>query len=140
MQAEASKAGDANKKEGDAFLAANAKKPGVVTLPSGLQYRVIKDGSGTSPKVSDVATVHYEGKLVNGTVFDSSYKRGEPAQFQPRNVIKGWTEALQLMKTGSEWELFIPPDLAYGPQGRPSIPPNSTLIFKVELIAVNGQK
>ncbi len=140
MQAEAAKVGGANKAEGDAFLAANAKKPGVVTLPSGLQYKVIKDGTGSSPKPSDVATVHYEGKLVNGTVFDSSYKRGEPAQFQPNQVIRGWTEALQLMKTGSEWELYIPSDLAYGPQGRPSIPPNSTLIFKVELIAVNGQK
>ncbi len=140
MQAEAMKVGSANKQEGDAFLAANAKKPGIITLPSGLQYRVIKDGTGHSPKSSDVATVHYEGKLVNGTIFDSSYKRGEPAQFQPNQVIRGWTEALQLMKTGAEWELFIPSDLAYGPQGRPSIPPNSTLIFKVELIAVNGQK
>jgi FKBP-type peptidyl-prolyl cis-trans isomerase len=140
MQAEAAKVGGANKQDGDAFLAANAKKPGVTTLPSGLQYKVLKEGIGHSPKASDVATVHYEGKLVNGTVFDSSYKRGEPAQFQPNQVIRGWTEALQLMKTGAEWELYIPSDLAYGPQGRPSIPPNSTLIFKVELIAVNGQK
>jgi FKBP-type peptidyl-prolyl cis-trans isomerase FklB len=142
MQAEAAKIGGANKQEGDAFLAANAKKPGVVTLPSGLQYKVIKDGTGSSPKPSDVATVHYEGKLVNGTVFDSSYKRGEPTQFQPNQVIPGWKEALQLMKTGSEWELYVPSDLGYGPRGNPQggIAPNSTLIFKVELIAVNGQK
>jgi FKBP-type peptidyl-prolyl cis-trans isomerase FklB len=140
MQAEASKIGDANKKEGDAFLAANAKKPGVVTTPSGLQYKVIKDGTGSSPKPTDVATVHYEGRLLNGEVFDSSYKKGEPVQFQPNGVIPGWTEALQLMKTGAQWELYIPAILAYGPRGRPSIPPNSTLIFKVELLAVNGGK
>ncbi|HEY2155819.1 MAG TPA: FKBP-type peptidyl-prolyl cis-trans isomerase [Isosphaeraceae bacterium] len=140
MQAEAAKVGGANKQEGDAFLAANAKKPGVTTLPSGLQYKVLKEGTGHSPKASDVATVHYEGKLINGQVFDSSYKRGEPTQFQPNQVIRGWTEALQLMKTGSEWELYIPSDLAYGPGGNRGIPPNSTLVFKVELIAVNGQK
>jgi FKBP-type peptidyl-prolyl cis-trans isomerase len=140
MQAEAAKVGGANKQEGDAFLAANAKKPGVIALPSGLQYKVLKEGTGSSPKPSDVATVHYEGKLLNGQVFDSSYKRGEPAQFQPNQVIAGWKEALQLMKTGSEWELFVPSDLAYGPGGNRGIPPNSTLIFKVELIAVNGQK
>lgn len=136
----AAKAGEANKREGDAFLVQNAKNPGVVALPSGLQYKVIKQGTGTSPKATDVCTVHYEGRLVNGTIFDSSYKRGEPAQFQPTQVIKGWTEALQLMKTGAEWELYVPANLAYREQGRPSIPPNSTLIFRVELIAVNGQK
>lgn len=140
MQAEAAKIGDANKKEGEAFLAANSKKPGVVTTPSGLQYKVIKDGTGSSPKPSDVATVHYEGRLLNGQVFDSSYKKGEPAQFQPVQVIPGWKEALPMMKTGAQWELYIPSALAYGPRGTPTIPPNSTLIFKVELLGVNGGK
>ena len=140
MQAEASKIGDANKKEGDAFLAANAKKPGIVTTRSGLQYKVIKDGTGSSPKPTDVATVHYEGRLLSGKVFDSSYTKGEPAQFQPVQVIPGWKEALPMMKTGAQWELYIPSDLAYGPRGTPNIPPNSALIFKVELLGVNGGK
>ena len=135
------KVGEAKKREGDAFLAANAKKPGIQTTASGLQYKVVKQGTGSSPKPTDVATVHYEGRLLDGNVFDSSYKRGEPVQFQPVQVIPGWKEALQLMKTGSEWELYVPSDLAYGPRGNPpNIPPNSTLIFKVELLAVNGQK
>jgi FKBP-type peptidyl-prolyl cis-trans isomerase FklB len=142
MQAEAAKVGDANKKEGDAFLAANAKKPGVVTLPSGLQYKVIQDGTGHSPKVGDAVTVHYEGRLLNGQVFDSSYKKGEPAVFplQPNGLIPGWVEALPLMKTGAKWELFIPSSLAYGSRGTPGIPPNATLIFTVEPLLVNGQK
>lgn len=143
MQAEAAKAGDAAKKEGDAFLAANAKKPGVVTLPSGLQYRVEQEGAGKSPKLGDAVTVHYEGRLVNGQVFDSSYRKGEPVAFQLQRggLIAGWVEALPLMKTGAKWELYIPGDLGYGPRGHgPTIPPNTTLIFKVELLLVNGQK
>ena len=128
--------------EGTAFLAQNAKKPGVQTTASGLQYKVIKDGTGTSPKPTDACTVHYEGRFLDGRVFDSSYKRGEPTQFQPVQVIPGWKEALQLMKTGAVWELYVPSDLGYGPRGNPQggIPPNATLIFKVELLQVNGQK
>jgi FKBP-type peptidyl-prolyl cis-trans isomerase len=119
-----------------AYLIDNKKKKGVRVLPSGLQYRVISQGKGKTPKVTDTVTVHYKGTLVDGTEFDSSYKRGQPATFPVNGVIKGWTEALQLMKEGSTWELVIPADLAYGEQGRPSIPPNSTLIFEVELISV----
>jgi FKBP-type peptidyl-prolyl cis-trans isomerase FklB len=130
--------GERNKTLGDQFLAENAKKPGVHTLPSGLQYKVINDGTGASPKATDTVVVHYRGTLIDGTEFDSSYKRGEPATFPVNGVIRGWTEALQLMKPGSKWQLFIPADLAYGPRGRPSIPPNSTLLFDVELIAVSA--
>jgi len=118
------------------FMEENASKEGVVTLPSGLQYKVVKEGAGASPVATDTVKVNYEGKLLDGTVFDSSYKRGEPMTFQANKVIKGWTEALQLMKPGAEWELYIPADLAYGRQGRPGIPPNSMLIFKVELLEV----
>jgi FKBP-type peptidyl-prolyl cis-trans isomerase FklB len=125
-----------NLEEGKAFLAKNAKKKGVKTLPSGLQYRVITEGAGASPKAGDTVTVHYRGTFLDGTEFDSSYKRGEPASFQVDGVIAGWTEALQLMKTGSNWELFVPSELAYGERGMGRIPPNSTLIFEVELIAV----
>jgi FKBP-type peptidyl-prolyl cis-trans isomerase len=125
---------DKNKKEGDAFLAENKKKPGVKSLPSGLQYKVITEGKGKSPKDTDTVTVHYSGKLIDGTEFDSSYKRNEPATFGVTQVIKGWTEALQLMKEGSKWQLVIPANLAYGEGGRPGIPPNSVLIFEVELI------
>jgi FKBP-type peptidyl-prolyl cis-trans isomerase FklB len=121
----------------DNFLIENKKKPGVVTLPSGLQYQVITQGNGKSPKATDTVTTNYEGKLVDGTVFDSSYKRGEPASFPVNGVIKGWTEALQLMKVGSKWKLFIPSDLAYGPQGRPPvIGPNAVLVFDIELLDV----
>lgn len=124
-------------KLGDAFLALNKTKPGVVTLPDGLQYRIITQGKGAKPKSSDVVTVHYEGKLINGTEFDSSYKRGEPTTFPVNGVIPGWVEALQLMPVGSEWELFIPAKLAYGEQGAPPIiGPNETLIFKVKLIDI----
>lgn len=125
-----------NRKAGAAFLEENKKKPGVVTLPSGLQYRVIREGSGDSPKATDTVAVHYRGRLIDGTEFDSSYSRGQPATFNVSGVIKGWTEALQLMKPGAKWELFIPADLAYGDAGRPNIPPGSTLIFEVELISV----
>ncbi len=122
---------------GAAFLAANQKKPGVVTLPDGLQYKVIVEGKGEKPTQTDTVTVHYAGTLINGKEFDSSYKRGEPATFPVGGVIAGWTEALQLMPVGSTWELFIPASLAYGEQGAGGvIGPNETLIFKVQLISV----
>lgn len=123
--------------EGEAFLKENKTKPGVVVLPSGLQYKVLKKGTGRSPSATDGVKVHYRGTLVNGTEFDSSYARGEPAEFGLTQVIKGWTEALQLMKEGGKWQLFIPSDLAYGESGRPpTIPPSSVLIYEVELIEV----
>jgi FKBP-type peptidyl-prolyl cis-trans isomerase FklB len=131
--------GEKNKKEGDAFLAKNKKENGVETLPSGLQYKVITEGKGKAPKASDTVTVNYSGTLINGTEFDSSYKRGQPATFPVSGVIKGWTEALQLMKEGSKWHLVIPADLAYGEQGRPGIPPNSVLIFDVELLSIKSK-
>jgi len=126
------------KKEGEDFLAENKKKKGVTTLPSGLQYEVLKAGTGKQPKATDSVTVNYEGKLINGTVFDSSYKRGEPASFQVNGVIKGWTEALQLMKAGSKWRLYIPSELAYGASPRPGGPirPHDPLVFEVELLDV----
>jgi len=122
--------------EGRDFLAANAKKPGVVTLPSGLQYKVIREGTGKTPGPHDSVTVHYRGTLINGNEFDSSYSRGKPATFGVGRVIAGWTEALQLMKEGAKWQLFIPPKLAYGDKQTGNIEPNSTLIFEVELISV----
>jgi FKBP-type peptidyl-prolyl cis-trans isomerase FklB len=121
----------------ETFFAANKKEKGVMTLPSGLQYKVEKAGTGKSPAKDDSVTVHYRGTLLSGQVFDSSYKRGEPATFQVDQVIPGWTEALQLMKEGAKWRLFIPPDLAYGERGNPAIPPNSALIFDVELLKVD---
>ncbi len=129
---------DRNQKEGDAFLAANAKKPGVKTLPSGLQYLVIKEGTGKRPAATDAVTVHYRGTLIDGTTeFDSSYKRGQPATFPLNQVIKGWTEGVQLMKEGAKYKFFIPPHLAYGPRGAGNIiGPNETLIFEVELLSV----
>lgn len=128
---------DKNKKEGEAFLAENKKKEGVITLPSGLQYKVIKEGEGNVPKATDTVTVHYRGTLIDGTEFDSSYSRGEPATFPVNGVIPGWTEALQLMKTGSKWQLFIPSNLAYGERGAGGkIAPNSSLIFDVELLSI----
>ncbi len=127
-----------NRKEGEAFLADNKKKEGVKTTPSGLQYKVIKDGNGPTPKMADTVTVNYRGTLINGTEFDSSYKREEPATFPVNSVIPGWTEAMQMMKVGSKWHLFVPANLAYGEQGAgPQIGPNSTLIFEVELTAIN---
>jgi len=129
-----------NKKDGEAFLAENKKKPGVKTLPSGLQYKVITDGKGPTPKETDTVSTNYKGTLIDGTEFDSSYKRGEPATFPVNGVIKGWTEALQLMKVGSKWQLFIPPDLAYGPRGAGQvIGPNATLVFEVELLSIGDK-
>ena len=122
------------------FLAENKKKEGVKTLPSVLQYKILKKGKGKSPQATDSVSVNYRGTLVDGTEFDNSYKRGQPATFPVNGVIRGWTEALQLMNEGSKWELVIPSELAYGPSGRPGIPPNSTLIFEVELISVNPKQ
>jgi len=129
--------GEANKKEGATFLAANKAKDGVVTLPSGLQYKILKAGTGPKPAAADTVSVNYRGTLINGTEFDSSYKRGQPATFGVTGVIKGWTEALQLMPVGSKWQLFIPADLAYGERGAGAdIAPNATLIFEVELLSI----
>jgi FKBP-type peptidyl-prolyl cis-trans isomerase FklB len=129
--------GEANGKEGSEFLKKNKEQAGVVTLPSGLQYKVITEGKGAKPKSTDTVTVDYEGTLVNGKVFDSSYQRGQPVSFPVSGVIKGWTEALQLMPEGSTWNLYIPANLAYGEQSpSPNIGPNSTLVFKVHLISI----
>jgi FKBP-type peptidyl-prolyl cis-trans isomerase FklB len=129
--------GEKNLAEGKAFLAGNAKKQGVKTLPSGLQYKVLSAGKGKTPKASDTVTVHYRGTLIDGSEFDSSVSRGQPATFKVDGVIPGWTEALQLMKESDKWQLFIPAALAYGERGAPPrIPPQSTLIFEVELISV----
>jgi len=139
-EAEANKlVADANSKEGEEFLTANAQKEGVTTTESGLQYKVITEGTGPKPGPTDKVTVHYRGTLIDGTEFDSSFGRGEPATFGVNQVIPGWTEALQLMPEGSKWELYIPSDLAYGPGGAPpEIGPNSTLIFEVELLDAGG--
>jgi FKBP-type peptidyl-prolyl cis-trans isomerase FklB len=128
--------GDNNKKEGDAFLAENKTREGVVTLESGLQYKILKAGEGRKPTIDDSVVCHYRGTLINGTEFDSSYKRNQPATFPVKGVIKGWTEALQLMPTGSKWQLFIPSTLAYGERGAGNVGPNATLIFEVELISI----
>jgi FKBP-type peptidyl-prolyl cis-trans isomerase len=134
-------AAEANHKAAAAFLAENAKKPGIVTTASGLQYKVLAPGSGDSPKPTDEVTVNYRGTLLDGTEFDSSYKRGEPATFPVNRVIPGWTEALQLMKPGAKFQLFVPPQLAYDLRSRPPIPPGSLLIFEVELLSVKpGQQ
>lgn len=126
-----------NKLAGEEFLTINKNKPGIVTLPSGLQYQIIKKGEGKIPAATDTVKVHYEGTLIDGHVFDSSIKRGTPATFGITQVIKGWTEALQLMPVGSKWKLFIPSELAYGEQGAGNaIEPNSTLIFEVELLDI----
>lgn len=127
-----------NKEEGDAFLAANKGKPGVVALPSGLQYKVIQNGDGPKPTAADTVVCNYKGTLIDGTEFDSSYKRGQPATFPVNQVIKGWTEALQLMPVGSKWELYIPSNLAYGERGTQGGPigPNETLVFEVELLSI----
>jgi FKBP-type peptidyl-prolyl cis-trans isomerase FklB len=137
-QAEKSKVlGEKNKKEGESFLAENKKKEGVKTLPSGLQYKVITEGKGKQPKAADTVVTNYKGTLLDGIEFDSSYKRNQPATFPVNGVIKGWTEALQLMKEGSKWQLFIPSELAYGERGAGAqIGPNATLIFEVELISI----
>jgi FKBP-type peptidyl-prolyl cis-trans isomerase FklB len=130
-------AGEKNAAEGTKFLEENKKKEGVKTTASGLQYKAIKEGTGAQPKGNDTVTVNYRGTLINGTEFDSSYKRGQPATFPLNGVIKGWTEGLQLMKTGSKYQFFVPPNLAYGDRALgPDIAPNSTLIFDVELLGV----
>jgi FKBP-type peptidyl-prolyl cis-trans isomerase FklB len=125
-----------NLKKGEAFLAENAKKPGVVTLPSGLQYKVLKKGSGSPPHAGDTVEVQYRGRFIDGTEFDSSYRRGEPASFRVDGVIKGWTEALQLMPAGSAWQIFVPAKLAYGNRRYGRIPANSTLIFEIKLVSI----
>jgi FKBP-type peptidyl-prolyl cis-trans isomerase FklB len=134
MQQKKIEAGQKNAAETQKFLSDNKGKDGVKTTSSGLQYKVLKEGNGAQPKSSDTVTVNYRGTLTDGTEFDSSYKRGQPATFPVAGVIKGWTEALQLMKVGSKYQLFIPPDLGYGPTGQGAIPPNAVLIFEVELL------
>lgn len=129
--------GEKTKAEGEKFLGENKKKEGVKTTPSGLQYKVIKEGTGPQPKDTDTVTVQYRGTLIDGTEFDSSYKRGQPAEFPVTGVIKGWTEALLMMKVGSKYQLFVPSNLAYGERAMgPDIGPNSTLIFEVELVGI----
>lgn len=141
QEAKMAQLGDANKKEGATFLATNKAKEGVVALPSGLQYKVLKQGSGPKPTASDTVVCNYRGTLIDGKEFDSSYKRGQPASFPVSGVIRGWTEALQLMPVGSKWELFIPSDLAYGDRGAGAdIGPGSTLVFEVELLSIQGKK
>lgn len=138
QEEEAKTAGDKNRKDGEAFLAANKNKEGVKVTASGLQYKVVKMGTGPTPRADQTVTVHYRGTTIDGTEFDSSYKRNSPATFGVGQVIGGWTEALQLMPVGSKWELYIPADLAYGDRGAgASIPPGATLIFEVELLSVN---
>lgn len=128
---------EVNRKQGEAFLAANKTKPGVVPLPSGLQYKILKEGTGPKPTVNDSVVCNYRGTLLDNTEFDSSYQRGQPATFPVGGVIRGWTEALQLMPVGSKWQLFVPAELAYGPRGSgPNIGPNATLIFEVELLSI----
>jgi len=141
QEAKAKEAGTANRKEGETFLAENKSKDGVKTLPDGLQYKVLTEGNGPKPASTDTVTVNYRGTLINGKEFDSSYKRGQPASFPVTGVIKGWTEALQLMPVGSKWQLFIPADLAYGDRGAGAdIGPGDTLIFEVELLSIGEQK
>jgi FKBP-type peptidyl-prolyl cis-trans isomerase FklB len=135
-QKELKEMGEKNLASGKAFLEENKKKEGVKTLASGLQYKVLTEGSGKTPKATDQVTVNYRGTFIDGNEFDSSYKRGTPATFQADKVVRGWTEALQLMKEGSKLQLFIPPELGYGDRGTGPVPPNSTLIFEVELISV----
>jgi FKBP-type peptidyl-prolyl cis-trans isomerase len=141
QEAKAKEAGATNRKEGETFLAENKSKDGVKTLPDGLQYKVLTEGTGPKPASTDTVTVNYRGTLINGKEFDSSYKRGQPASFPVTGVIKGWTEALQLMPVGSKWQLFIPADLAYGDRGAGAdIGPGDTLIFEVELLSIGDQK
>jgi len=140
QQAKMQTAGDANKKEGEAFLADNKSKEGVVALPSGLQYKVLKEGNGPKPTATDSVVCNYRGTLINGAEFDSSTKHGGPATFPVNGVIKGWTEALQLMPVGSKWQLFVPSDLAYADRGAGGdIGPNATLIFEVELVSIENK-
>ena len=137
---ERKKAAEMNQTKGEEFLAANKEKEGVNVTDSGLQYKAINEGTGAKPKASDIVEVHYKGTLIDGTEFDSSYKRNKPAEFPLRNVIPGWTEGLQLMTVGSKYMFFIPPKLAYGPRGNTTIPGNSTLIFEVELLSIKEKK
>ncbi len=137
VQGQMQKRAEEQAKAGKEFLAENAKKESVKTTQSGLQYEVLKQGTGATPKATDTVVCHYKGTLIDGTEFDSSYKRGEPAEFPVNGVIQGWTEALQMMKVGAKWKLYIPSDLAYGAQGRPgAIPPNSVLLFEIELLDI----
>jgi FKBP-type peptidyl-prolyl cis-trans isomerase FklB len=137
MEAKQKEVGDKNQTAGEAFLTANAKKEGIKSLPSGLQYQVIKSGTGKSPKATDTVKVHYHGTLIDGTVFDSSVDRKEPVTFALNEVIPGWTEALQLMKEGDKWKLFVPAKLGYGSRGAgDKIGPNSSLLFDVELLSI----
>jgi FKBP-type peptidyl-prolyl cis-trans isomerase FklB len=141
QEAKAKAASGPARKAGEAFLAENKSKEGVVTLPSGMQYKILTAGTGPKPTTSDTVTCNYRGTLISGKEFDSSYKRGQPASFPVSGVIKGWTEALQLMPVGSKWQLFIPPDLAYGDRGAGAdIGPGETLIFEVELISIGEPK
>ncbi|MFL0810841.1 MAG: FKBP-type peptidyl-prolyl cis-trans isomerase [Agarilytica sp.] len=135
-QEEQAKVAEENKTKGATFLEESKAKEGVVTLPSGLQYKILTEGTGAKPAKTDRVKVHYKGTLIDGTQFDSSYDRGQPAQFGVTQVIKGWTEALQLMKEGAKWQLIIPADLAYGEASRPKIPGNSVLLFDVELLEI----
>jgi len=137
MEAQKQQAGASNKKDGEAFLAASKAKPGVITLPSGLQYKILKEGTGPKPTAADSVKCNYRGTLINGTEFDASEKHGGPATFPVKGVIKGWTEALQLMPVGSKWQLFLPPDLAYGARGAgDAIGPDETLVFEVDLLSI----
>lgn len=136
LQEQINKAAGETLKKGEDFLAENAKRPGIVTLPSGLQYEILSAGTGRKPSATDRVQCHYHGTLIDGTVFDSSVQRGEPAVFGVNQVIPGWVEALQLMPEGSRWKLYIPSKLAYGERQAGSIPPNSALVFEVELIKV----
>ena len=140
QQEEKKKAAEKNLAEGKTFLLKNQKKRGVRTLESGLQYRILKKGSGASPKPTDMITLHYKGTLIDGKEFDSSYKRGEPATFRADSAIRGWVEALQMMNEGAKWKLFVPPDMAYGERGAGLISPNSTLVFNLELISAQPSK
>jgi FKBP-type peptidyl-prolyl cis-trans isomerase FklB len=141
MEAKAHEAGAAARKEGDAFLAANKTKEGVVTLPSGLQYKILTEGKGPKPTASDTVSCNYRGTLISGKEFDSSYKSGKPVSFPVSGVIKGWTEALQLMPVGSKWQLFIPAEMGYGDRGAGAdIGPGETLIFEVELVSIGEEK
>ena len=140
QQEQMQQAGETNRKEGEAFLAANKTKAGVTTLPSGLQYKILTQGTGPTPTATDSVVCNYRGTLINGTEFDSSYKRGQPATFPVSGVIKGWTEALSLMPVGSKWQLFVPSNLAYGERAPGAeIGPNSTLIFEVELLSIQNK-
>ena len=132
--------GEKNKKEGDAFLAENKKKPDVKALPSGLQYKVLRAGKGKKPKLTDTVVVQYRGTLLNGSEIENTYTRGKPASFPVSTVIPGWKEALQMMDVGSKWQLFIPPQLAYGEEGLRHIEPDATLIFEMELVAIQEKK